>query len=218
MTVQSDSNTTRPATILLVAAPLLMALARVLLVPFDDQKWNDVLNAMAAHQGRSDTGWILALAASGLLGATALMLARRLSVAGRTRGAAIVAVSTALGWAGSAGICASAVVMSVQAKAPDRAVQVQILKDLNAGSTFYIFLLCVVAAVGYVVLAVGLARTGVASKGAAVLLGLGGVSTLLTMPGPAKPLLVLTALLLTAGHVLVLRSVVDEPARELVSA
>ena len=218
MTVHSDSNVARPAALLLVGAPVLMALARVLLVPFDDQKWDQVLTQMAAHQGRSDTGWILALAASGLLATTALMLARRLSLAGRTRAAAFVGVSTALGWAGSAGICASAVVMSVQAKAPDRAVQVQILKDLNAGSTFYIFLLCVLAAVGYVVLAVGLARNGVASKGAAVLLGFGGVSTLLTMPGPAKPLLVLTALLLTAGHLLVMRSVVEEPSRELVSA
>lgn len=218
MTVQNDSNVARPAAVLLVGAPLLMALARVLLVPFDDQKWNHVLDQMAAHQGRSDTGWILALAASGLLSVTALILARRLSLAGRTRAAAFVAVSTALGWAGSAGICASAVVMGVQSKAPDRAVQVQILKDLNAGSTFYIFLLCVVAAIGYVVLAVGLARTGATSKGAAVLLGLGGVSTLLTMPGPAKPVLVLAALLLTAGHLLVMRSVVEEPSRELVNA
>ena len=84
MTVHSSSNVTRPAVILLVAAPLLMALARVLLVPFDDQKWDQVLNQMAAHQGRSDTGWILALAASGLLAATALMLARRLSLTGKT--------------------------------------------------------------------------------------------------------------------------------------
>ena len=35
-----------------------------------------------------------------------------------------------------------------------------------------------------------------------MLIGLGGVATLLTMPGPAKPLLVVAALLLAAGHVL----------------
>jgi hypothetical protein len=105
-------------------------------------------------------------------------------------------------------------------------VQVQLLKDVNAGHTAFIFLLCVLAAVGYVVLAIGLARAHIINKTAAVLVGLGGAGTLLTMPGPMKPLLVLTALLLLAAQVLVIRSVgVDRapdakpaPAWESVSA
>ena len=71
-------------------------------------------------------------------------------------------------------------------------------------------MLCVLAAVGYVVLAVGLARSGLVGKGVAVLVGLGGVGTLLTMPGPLKPLLVFAALVLLAGQALVVRAVGTE--------
>lgn len=116
--------------------------------------------------------------------------------------------------------------LSYQGKAPDRAVQIQLLKDVNAGHTAFIFLLCVLAAVGYLVLAVGLARAKVINKGIAVLVGLGGAGTLLTMPGPMKALLVLAALLLLAGQALVIRAVGLEdratakpsPAWESVSA
>ena len=73
---------------------------------------------------------------------------------------------------------------SVTRQAPDRAAQVQLLTDFNAGHSAFAFLLCVLAAVGYIVLAVGLARSGTVGKGAALLVGLGGVATLLTMPGP----------------------------------
>ena len=54
-------------------------------------------------------------------------------------------------------------------------------------------LLCALAAIGYIVLAVGLARGRLVTKGAAVLVAVGGAATLLTMPGPLTPLLVLTA-------------------------
>jgi hypothetical protein len=192
---------------LLIGAPLLMALGRLLLVPINDQGWDDVLTAAAAHQNRSDAGWILAMAASGLLGGSAFVLSSLLSRAGRTRAAAFTAVTTALGWAGSAGICAAGMLLSYQGKAPDRAVQIRLLRDANAGHTAFIFLLCVIAAVGYVVLAVGLARAGVVGKLGATLVGIGGVGTLMTMPGPVKALLVLAALVLLAGQVLVIRAV-----------
>jgi hypothetical protein len=191
----------------LLGGPVLMVIGRLLLVPMDDQKWDATLTQAAAHQGRSDAGWILAMAAAGLLGASALALAALLRGAAWPKAAAVAAITTAAGWAGCAGICTAGMMLSYQGKAPDRAVQVQLLKDLNAGHTGFIFLLCVVAAVGYVVLSVALARAHVIGKTAAVLIGLGGAGTLLTMPGPMKPLLVLTALLLLAGHVLVVRAV-----------
>jgi hypothetical protein len=205
-------RTTRPglaptAAALLIGAPLLMAVGRLLLVPFDDQGWDAVLSAAAAHQNRSGTGWFIAMAASGLLGAAALSLAKLLHLAGRTKSAAFAAVTTALGWAGSAGICTGGLLLSYQGKARDRAVQVKLLQDFNAGQGTLVFLLCVLAAVGYVVLAVGLARSGLVGKGVAVLVGLGGVGTLMTMPGPLKPLLVFAALVLLAGQALVVRAV-----------
>lgn len=197
----------QPATAaLLVLAPLLMLVGRLLAVPFNDQDWEGVLTEAAAHQGRSDAGWLLAVAASGLLGACALTLAQLLRTAGRSTAAAVATVTTALGWAAAAGISTAGLIFSVLGQAPDRGVQVQVLRDLNAGSTQYVFLMCVIAAVGHVVLAVALTRAGVVGKGAATALGLGAVGTLLCVPGPVPALAVFFALVLLAGHVLVLRS------------
>ena len=193
--------------VLLVGAPLVMAVGRLLLVPMNDQGWDAALTDAAAHQNRSDAGWLLSMAAAGLLAAAAFLLAHALGRAGRTRAARVAGVTTAVGWAGCAGICAAGMLLSYQGKAADRAVQVQLLKDLNAGHTAVIFLMCVVGAVGYVVLAVGLARSQVVGKGVAVLLGLGGAATLLTTPGPMKALLVVAAVLLAAGQALVVRAV-----------
>ena len=204
--IQHDFPRAKGTRALLIGAPVLMAAGRALLVPLDDQDWNKVLTSMAAHQARSDAGWLIALAASGLLAATAVLLARRLGVAGRTRAAWFTMVTAVLGWASTAAVCAGALVMSVAAKAPDRDVQIQLLKDFNQGhSAGLLFLLTLFAVVGYIVLAVGLARAGLATKGAAVLVGLGGATTLITMAGPMTVLLVLTALLLTVGHALASR-------------
>jgi hypothetical protein len=205
-TTALPTGVSRTGAALLIVAPLLMALGRVLLVPFEDDDWNAVLTDMAAHRGRSDAGWLLALAASGLLAITAAILAAQLRTR-RQKSAVFALVTTALGWAGTAAICGGAHLMSAMAKATDRDAQVQIIKEFNDGTaTGMVFLVSVIAAVGYVVLAVGLARAQVTSKGAAVLIGLGGVTTLLTMAGPLTPLLVATALLLAAGHGLALRT------------
>ena len=198
---------TRVAAALLVVAPLLMAVGRLLLVPMDDQKWDTVLTQAAANQGTSDAGWLMALAASGLLAAAALSMTALLHQADRRKAAAFATVTIALGWAGSAAICMGGVLFSYQGKSADRAAQIQLLTDVNAGHSAFVFLLCVLAAVGYIVLGVGLARSGLAGKGAAFLVGLGGVSTLLTMPGPLKALLVVSALVLLAGQTMVLRGV-----------
>jgi len=205
-TPTTSTGVGRPAATLLLVAPLVMALGRALLVPFDDQDWNGTLTDMAAHRGRSDAGWVLALAASGLLATTVGILAAQLRTR-RRRSSGFALVATALGWAGCAAICGGGLLMSAMARATDRDVQVQVMKEFNdAGATGVVFLVCVIAAVGYVVLAVGLARSQVTSKGAAVLIGLGGATTLLTMPGPLTPLLVATALILAAGHGLALRT------------
>ena len=195
------------AKVLLIGAPLLMALGRALLVPLDDQDYDKTMTAMVAHETRSNTGWLLALAACGLLSVTAFLLARRLADVGRKRAAWFTTITTAMGWAVTACVCVAGLYMTVAAKAPDRAVQVQLQKDFNASAAMgVIFLLAISAMVGYVVLAVGLARASIVSKGAAVLIGLGGVSTIITMGGPVTILLVLTALLLAAGHALAVRA------------
>ena len=158
-TASRAERLTRGVVVLLIGAPLLMAVGRVLLVPFDDEDWDAVLTSMANHQGRSDAGWLIAMAASGLLAVTAVILAHRLGVTGRTRAAMFATVTTAIGWASCAAICLGGLYLSVAATAPDRAVQVQLQKDFNSGaSTGFVFLMALLGVIGYAVLAFGLAR------------------------------------------------------------
>jgi hypothetical protein len=193
--------------VLLIVAPLVMALGRALLVPLDDEDWDSVMTSMAANSGRSNTGWLLALAASGLLAATAVLLAQRLKSAGKTRMAMLVTATTAIGWASCAGLSVWGVYLSVAADAPDRVAQVQLAEDFNDSAGAGVgFLMIIIAAIAYVVLAVGLARSSVVTRGAAVLIAVGGAATLLTAGGPLTPLLVLAALLLAAGHALATRT------------
>ncbi len=200
--------------VLLITAPLVMALGRVLLVPQDDQGWDEMMTDMAAHRGRSDVGWLLAIGASGLLAITAVILARRLQLAGRNRAATMVIVTTALGWATSAAIGGGALIQSAAAGAPGRDIQVQIMDDFNDSNAIgFLFLATLAAVVGYVVLAVALTRAGLVSKGAGVLIFVGGAATIITMAGPMTPLLVAAALLLAAGHGLALRSLDQAASR-----
>lgn len=211
-TTLTEDRTARPTltwpgtTALLIGAPLLMAVGRALLVPFDDQDWDGMFTKMAEHQGRSDAGWLLALASCGLLVLTTVLLARRLLLVGKPRLATLSAVATAVGWAGTAGICVGGLFLSEAALAPDRAAQVTLQERFNDGNSSYVFLMCLLGVVGYLVLSVSLARAGAVSKGVAVLLFVGGAGTLATMAGPLTPLLVAAALVLTTAHVLALRS------------
>ena len=108
MTTTLDQSRTEPHTltsgirVLLIGAPLLMALARLLLVPFDDQDWDKTMTDMAAHAGRSNAGWFLAMVASGLLAVTGVVLAQRLQMIGRARSAMVSMLTIAVGWAGCA--------------------------------------------------------------------------------------------------------------------
>jgi hypothetical protein len=202
----------RGITAVLLGSPLLMAFGRALLVPLDDEDWDAVMTSMAENQGRSDLGWLIALAASGLLAVSAVVLSSRLRSAGWSGTALFATVTAALGWAGTAATCANALYLSIAADAPDRAAQVQLQQDLNgAASTGVVFLFVALACVGYIALAVGLARSGETTKWAGALLAIGGVTTLLTMAGPLTPLLVFTALLLAGGHALALRPPVSSP-------
>ncbi|HEY3833373.1 MAG TPA: hypothetical protein VGO03_13840 [Acidimicrobiia bacterium] len=204
--VRDDVTLGRVGMVLLIAAPLAMAVGRALLVPLDDQRWNKMLTAMADHQSRSDFGWVLALASCGLLTLTVALFARQLNESGRTKTAWFCVIACALGWAGTASTCGAALLMSAAAKSPARAAMIKAVDDFNSGiGVALAFMLVLIAAIGYIVLAVGMTRAKTVSKGAAVIVAIGGVMTLVTMPGPKTVLLVLSALLLCVGHVLALR-------------
>src|SRR4029450_1417201 len=90
--------------------------------------------------------------------------------------------------------------MGAMLQSPDRAEQVQVMRDFNSGLSNFVFLMWVVGALGFVALGVALGRSPAVPLGAAILVGLGGAGTLLVVAGPVKALLLLGALLLLAGH------------------
>lgn len=192
--------------ILLIGAPLLMALGRVFLVPIDDDHLVTTMADAGTHQARSDFGWVLAIIASGLLSACATGLARTLRRSGRPGAAGFALVTTAVGWAGCAAICLGGLVLSEAAEATDRAAMAAFVTDFNEGAIGWAFLLSAIGAVGYVVLAISLGRSKAVSKTAATLLGIGGATTLVTMGGPLTVVLATTAILLAVGQGLASRS------------
>jgi hypothetical protein len=116
-------------------------------------------------------------------------------------------ITTALGWATTAALCGGGLYLSVAAASPDRAAQIQLQEDFETAASAGVgFLMIMLAAIGYVVLAVGLARSGLVAKGAAVLIAVGGAATLITTSGPMTAVLVVAALLLAAGHGLAIRT------------
>lgn len=200
----------RLTTTLLVAAPAVMAVGRLLHVPLDTDNaadWEATLRRMAAHQVRSDSGWLLAMVAAGLLSVTALALAQRLTAAGRTKSAGFCLIMLPIAWAGCAADSGAALIMSGMAKSTDLALQAQILHTYNATVTpGIVFLAEVFGAIGYITLAVASARAHIMSRGTAVVLALGGAGTLITSSGPKTPLLVTAAVLLGVGHILAVRT------------
>lgn len=192
---------------LLLGAPVLLLVGRGLLVPFDDQRWDDMLTAMAEHPTRNAVGWALALAAVALLAAAGLALVRL--VAEQPRLAVPATIGVALGWAGAAAVATGGLVMGDMAKSPDRAAMLDVLTGFNEGNGNTVFLLVVAGVLGNVLLAVALARGGRVSKGSAVLLGIGAIGSLVAAPGPARPVAMVAAVLLLAGHALVLRDLSD---------
>ncbi len=200
----------RLTTTLLVAAPAAMAVGRLLHVPFDSDNatdWEATLRRMAAHQVRSDAGWLLAMAAAGLLSFTAWAFTQRLMAAGRTKSAGFCLIMLPIAWAGCAADSGAALLMSGMAKSTDLALQAQILQTYNAGvAPGIVFLAEVFGAIGYITLAVASVRAHIMSRGTAVVLALGGAGTLLTSEGPKTPLLVTAAVLLGVGHILAVRT------------
>ena len=193
--------------VLLVAAPVVLGLGRALLVPFNDQGWGQMLTDMADHPTRNALGWSLALFAAGLLTATGLALVRLVSDRPRLTVPATIGVVT--GWAGTAAIASGGLLMGDMAKSPARETMVNVLTGFNEGNGNTVFFMVLAGVVGNILLAVALARGGVASKGTAILIGAGAVISLVGAPGPVAPVAITGAALLLAGHVQLLRGLRD---------
>lgn len=211
-TTQADSRPYgRLATALLLGGPAVLAAGRLLLVPLDTDSaagWEDTLRSMAAHQTRSDTGWLLAILGTGLLGFTAVVLTQRLMAAGRSRSGGFCLLTLIAGWAACAADGGTALVASGMARSGDITVQAEILHSYTSGALKpgVVFLAEVAGAIGYITLAVAAARARIMSRVAAVVLAVGGAATVVTTGGPLTPVLVTAAALLGVGHVLALRT------------
>ena len=195
---------------LLVGAPVVLAVGRLTLIPYDDQKWDHMLGQMAAHHSRNAFGWGLALVAAALLVASGLALVRL--VPGRPGLTVPALVGVALGWVGTAGVATGGLVMGDMADSPDRRAMVDVLTNFNEGNGNVIFVLIVAGVLGNVLLASALRRSGIASRGTVVVISVGAVLSLTGAPGPAIAIAVSGAVLMLVGHLLLLRGMAQAPS------
>lgn len=186
----------------LVAAPLVAILARLLWTPFEEDDSGAYLSDVGEHAGRSEAGALLMILSAILLVPAAFALAGVV----RARRPLLARISTALivtGAVGMAAMCTIGIVAAEMSRQPDRAAMVQawdaIFTESEAGEV--IFLAVCLGVIGFMVMAVGLYRSGGTSLPAAVLAGLGGAAVLFTSGGPERPLLVAAAVVALIGFV-----------------
>ncbi len=196
---------------LLAAAPIVLALGRLVLVPFHDQDWNGMLTDMAAHHFRNALGWSLTLMAAALLTITGISLVRMVPNRPRLTVPALIGVT--LGWVGTAAIASGGLVMGNMADSPDRDAMVQVLTNFNEGNGNTIFFFVLAGVIGNILLAVALARGQIIARGTAVLFGLGAVVSLVAAPGPVKAIAVTGAVMLTIAHFMIIRRVTQRSVR-----
>ncbi|MEO6652994.1 MAG: hypothetical protein ABIP17_10090 [Ilumatobacteraceae bacterium] len=203
-TPERESVWSRHDLVVLAIAPLVLAVGRLILVPYDDQEWDRVLTDMAANHSRNAIGWALTLIAAALLSAAGLALVRLLPH--RSRLVLPAAIGVVLGWTGTAGIATGGLIMGDMANVPERTAMVAVLTNFNEGNGNTIFFLVLAGVLGNILLAIALARGAIVSKGVAVLLGLSAVVSLVGSPGPVKAIAVTGAVMLIGAHFLILRS------------
>jgi hypothetical protein len=188
-----------PALLLcLVAAPLVAVAARLVGTPWLEEP-AEYLADVGAHAARSQAGGLLTMLNAVLFIPAGLALAA--AIRPRTPGlAAAGAAMTAVGAVALAGVGMVSLVAAQIARQPERATMVHLWDEFHRDPNGnIIFLALIIGGAGYVVLAVGLYRSHIAPLPAAALVGLGGVGTMLTAPGPVRALLVGTALLALIG-------------------
>ena len=171
--IRGEGEVSRPArSRCSIGAPLIMALGRALLVPLDDEDWDSVMTSVAANSGRSNTGWLLALAACGLLAVTAVRLRSETQVCreGAHGHARHHHDCDRLGE-----LCRDQRLGRLPCRRgrrtrPSCPGSARSRTSTTLPPPASCFLMIIIAAIGYIVLAVGLARSSIVTKGAAVLI------------------------------------------------
>lgn len=189
-------------TLVLLAAPTVAFIARVLLVPLY-QRDDDTIDTtryfteVAASFVTNQTGAALTLVYASLYGAAALAIAH-LARAGAARLATVGGVFAAFGAFGLATFSGELSTIGQAAKFDkDRAVMISLLERAAAQGVSYPVI--VIGALGWVLLGIALYRSRAVPRASAVLTGLGGAAVMLTTPGPLVSFVAGSAVVSFAG-------------------
>lgn len=181
----------------LVAGPLVLLVARFLLVPYWDEA--DVyIRDVAGDPVRSDFGASLVIVGAMLLVNTVRVLA---GIVGPNapRLAGTGAALAVIGCVGMACIAMAALVAGQVVRLGDTHASVALWDRVWNTDKLWPIMTVHLGAVGFIVLAVGLFRAGVVPRAASVLVGFGGAMMMTTAAGPIRPLLIIAAAIALVG-------------------
>ncbi|MFZ0141052.1 MAG: hypothetical protein WAL70_08205 [Aeromicrobium sp.] len=191
------------AKVALVTAPLVVLAARFLLVPYWDEA--DVyIRDVAEDPGRSDLGASLVIVGAMLLLGSVLVLARLVAV-DHPRIAVTGAILAVIGCVGMACVSMAALVAGQMVRLGDTEASVALWDRVWNSDKLWPIMTVHLGALGFIVLAVGLFRAGAVPRAAAVVVGLGGATTMTTAAGPIRPLLIIAAAIALVGFTWVAR-------------
>lgn len=188
----------RPNPLWFVAAPITGLVARSIWTPLDDEEPARYLSDLAGNE-LAGVGALLMFASAVLLIPAAFALASVLRE-GKRRLARTAVGMIVTGAAGMASFGVLGLIAAQIAEHPDRTTMLSLWEQImdDAGGAV-LFLAVIAGVIGFVVLAVGLFRSHAVPGAAAVLVGLGGATTLFTTGGPMRPLLLAASALALAG-------------------
>lgn len=194
---------TWPQAVVLVAAPAVAVVARLLTTPWyqDDNQPDDarVLTEIADAVGRNQVGSALALL-SGVLFAVAAMVVARVVHARSPRVAWAGMVLAGFGAFGLALFSAFAATYTVIAEHDDREAMLELMAQFTDSPISGVsYLVLILGALGWLILGYGLFRSSETPRAAAVLSALGGAGVMLTTPGPLMSFIAGSAVLCLLG-------------------
>ena len=208
---RSPSQITTASAACLVAAPLIAVVGRLQATPWLEDP-AEYLAEISRHPGRSDLGAQLILLSALLFIPAAIALAGLVGVR-RRRLALFGGVLAVAGAVGLAATAVASLIAGQMSRVDNRGAMVELEDRILTEPPMQMFpLLLAAGAVGSVALAVGLYRSRAVPRPAAVLVGLGGATTMLTAAGPVRAAVVTAAVLALAGFAWVAATTRPDPA------
>jgi len=177
----------------LIGAPLVLVVARLLLVPYWDEE-EVYIGQVAENPGRSDLGASLVIIGALLLIPAALTLAG-LFATRSPRLSLVGSVLVTIGCVGAACVSMAALVAGQMVRLGDDEAAIALWDRVWNTHKLWPIMTVHLGAIGFIVIAVGLYRARVVPRAAAVLVGIGGATLMTTSSGPIRPLLIAAACL-----------------------